>query len=245
MIRSWIGLASWLLLGCGGSPTINRPAESFGSPQWRWGVCCSAGRRFVCPVGAKGPWRWRSLPAAWWMPWPYVRAHHPDRPRPGPPRRPHSRPLAGRIGQGAVASGLILLTQALALWAYECCTARTHELPWPLPSAIGATAALMGAKRPSTATPAIYTYREVLRPRRRVGPPPRSGDARLLRRRAGDPRHGGSPVAAPRGATACVAPGGRTLGIVLLAWLPLRLGLLVGLLVHRTIRLDPAARLET
>jgi hypothetical protein len=40
--------------------------------------------------------------------------------------------------------GSVLVAQGLAMWGYECVTARSHELPWPLPTLLGGVAELLG-----------------------------------------------------------------------------------------------------
>jgi len=48
------------------------------------------------------------------------------------------------IGSAAVLAGVILLGQALAIEAYAEVTARSHELPWPLPQLLAAIGTLLG-----------------------------------------------------------------------------------------------------
>ena len=48
------------------------------------------------------------------------------------------------LGQGALAAGAVLSVQALVMALYTGCTARCHELPWPLPQALAGVARLLG-----------------------------------------------------------------------------------------------------
>jgi len=52
--------------------------------------------------------------------------------------------LPQRICTALVAAGCLLLAQSLAILAYRSLTARSHELPWPLPQVIGAVAGVLG-----------------------------------------------------------------------------------------------------
>jgi len=52
--------------------------------------------------------------------------------------------LPQRICTALLAGGGLLLAQSLAILAYRACTARSHELPWPLPGVIGAVAGVLG-----------------------------------------------------------------------------------------------------
>lgn len=85
------------------------------------------------------------LPSAWFLPWPYraapllVAAGLALELAPLPRRWPRW------LARGAIAAGLVLLIQSIALWAYTVGTARSHDLPGPLPSAIGGIAWLLGA----------------------------------------------------------------------------------------------------
>ena len=169
------------------------------------------------------------LPAAWWMPWPYRMVPLAIAVGLGLQLVPIPRRWPGMIGRGAVAAGVILLVQAVVLWAYECHTARSHELPWPLPSLLGAVASLLGVDAAVDGnTLALYTFREVLRP---------GATWELLL----DP----ATLAFLVGGLALLgwtvlnsAPVGhrwrtwlravRTFAILLVAWLPLRAGLLLG-----------------
>ena len=57
---------------------------------------------------------------------------------------PIGRRWADRLAAGAVAAGVVLLVQALALEAYADHTMRWHDLPWPLPKSLAGIAALLG-----------------------------------------------------------------------------------------------------
>lgn len=145
MMRAWIGLAllsgSWLL-GLSYYQPANWPA---------WGVVVVLGTVLLASRPARPPARREMgvalamlLPAVWLMPWPY---------RAAPlliviglvlqllriaPRWPRS------VGWGAVKAGMVLLAQALALLAYASQTARSHDLPRPLAQLLGWAASLFG-----------------------------------------------------------------------------------------------------
>ena len=69
-----------------------------------------------------------------------------------------------RVGSGCVAAGLVLLAQALAMQAYAGVTARSHELPWPLPPFLGAVARLLGVEAAVDGSQiALWSMRQVHR----------------------------------------------------------------------------------
>ena len=57
---------------------------------------------------------------------------------------PAPRRWPARVGRGAALAGAALLAQALAMWLYESLTARSHELPGSLARLTGAIARLVG-----------------------------------------------------------------------------------------------------
>ena len=133
MIRAWLGLAllsaSWLL-GLGYYHGENWPA---------WAICVAAGTVLLggaltrLPSGAEAyvPAA-LLLPMAWMAPWPYklaalllltglvVGAAQ------APVRWP------SWLASGAIVAGVVLIAQALAVYAYTVFTAPSHELPGPL-----------------------------------------------------------------------------------------------------------------
>jgi len=246
MMRAWIALAllsvSWLW-----GLDYYRPANGV---VWSVAIVLAVLLLFGAPL--RLPRRWEGalavvllLPAAWWIPWPYRVVPLAVAIGLGLQLVPIPRRWPGKIGQGAIAAGVILLVQGVVLWAYECHTARSHELPWPLPSLLGAVAALLGVDSAVDGnTLALYTFREPLR----LGATWELllDPATLAFFLGGLTLLGWSVVnSAPLGRRwATWLRAARTLAILLVAWLPVRAGLLVGLLAHRAIRLDPAARLN-
>ncbi|HUT95117.1 MAG TPA: hypothetical protein VMY37_37025 [Thermoguttaceae bacterium] len=251
MMRAWIGLAllsgSWLL-GLSYYQPANWPA---------WGVVVVLGTVLLASRPERLPARRDMgvalamlLPAVWLMPWPYRAA--PLLIVIGlvlqllriPPRWP--RP----VGWGAVKAGMVLSAQALALLAYASRTARSHDLPRPLPQLLGWAASLFGvdaAVHGQTVT--MHSHREIF------------DDAAIHYLAATwdllvDP------------GTLCFFTGGlillamtawnrlpegtrrwswvravRVFALVVIAWLPIRAGLLLALYMHRVLRANPTLRL--
>ena len=265
MIRAWIGVAllsvSWLLglsyyhEAC----WLGRLVRSiFGLAEAPrefligWVVLVPAGTLLLMGSIRRMPGRLLSgiaamllLPAVWLAPWPYRAApllilvglliQLPPIPRDWP----------HRIGGAAVAAGVVLLAQALRMISYTAATARSHELPPPLPSLLGWVASLLGADvAVDGSTLSVWTMRRV----HRLGATwellfdPVTvcfvvGGVVLLALRAWA-RH-------PR--TRRLKALGRALaGLVLplLVWLPVRAGLLVALYVHRAMRTEYEAPLD-
>ncbi len=241
MIRVWIGTAllagSWLL-GLGYFQPTNWPA---------WVAMVVLGTLALVGTIDRLPDRRQLgaalvllLPVAWFMPLPY---------KAGPvliavglavELEPVPRRWLTALGRTALAAGVVLLAQSLTMLAYAVQTARSHELPWPLPWLVGAIAKLVGADAATVDdTVAIHSMREL----HRLG-----ATWELLL----DP------------ATLCFFVGGlamlglaawsrlspdrrwswwlgcaRTLTLLVAAWLPIRLMLVLGLYLHRALRAEP------
>lgn len=246
MKRAWVGIA---LLSCSWLWGLYyyRPANG-----WLWAAAVLGGVLGLRGLPLRLPSRPQAglavlvlLPVIWWTAWPYRAAPLGVAaglglgllPIPGGRPRPAS--------QGLAAAGLVLLVQGLVLWAYQSLTARSHELPWPLPEALHALAALLGIDAAvSGSTLAIYTLREV----HRLGAtwelvldPATLGFAA-----------GGVTLLGCLGLLRPARNGlfGRwlravgTLGLLMLAWLPLRAALMIGVLLHRAVRAGDAVRLN-
>ena len=151
MIRLWIGTAllagSWLL-----GLDYFYPAS-----PWAWLAAVVAAvvllgdtDSVAVSLGERRSWRLDAaslallLPAVWFAPWPY---------RAAPllmvlglalQLLPIRKRWSDRLACGAVAAGVVLLVQALALELYASHTAWSHELPWPLPDLLGGIAGLLG-----------------------------------------------------------------------------------------------------
>ena len=161
-----------------------------------------------------------------WIPWPYRAipmllacglALHVF---PIPVRWPHA------VGAACISASLILLAQAIALFAYTQITARSHELPEDLAGGIVRLARLIGID-------AAYDGNNISLATMRVNHPMAATWELLI-----DP------------ATVCFLVGGLLwIGrrnwrgelifiACILAWLPTRIALLLGLFMHRAIRTD-------
>jgi len=246
MIRAWIALAmlggSWLW-----GLDYYRPANfTMWSVAVGLGVLLLSGAPLRLPRRREGALALALLlPVAWWMPWPYCAVPVLIAIGLGLHLVPIPGRWPGRIGRGAVAAGVILLVQALALWLYAALTGRSHDLPWPLPSLVGVALSLLGVDvAVDGSTLAMATFRET---HRLIATWDLLLDPATLALFAGGLTWLGW-------AATCNAPqsrrwtawlrAARSLAMVLVAWLPLRVALLVGLLLHRAIRVDPAARLN-
>jgi hypothetical protein len=258
MIDVWMGTAllagSWLL------------GVNYFSPvsPWAWLAAVAAavvlfsraGHRFACPaacpkaegdVGGESSRSWIALsltivlllPAIWFAPWPY---------RMGPLLMaiglllillPSPRQWPKRLACGALTSGVILLVQGLAIETYAAQTARSHELPWPFADLLAAFAGLLGIDAVADGSNVvIHSMRQV----HRLG----ATWEWLL-----DPATlcffvGGLTMLAI--SVRAVMPAERRLSawlrsacgltLILLAWLPLRAGLLMAVYLHRILRSD-------
>jgi hypothetical protein len=149
-------------------------------------------------------------------------------------------PWLRRFAGAALLAAAVLVVQAIALYAYESLTARSHELPGPLASALAAVARLAGAE--AALATATYGHNIELFTMRRSHPLGATWELLL------DP------------ATVCFLIGGillilltlsrrrpraiAALAILVIAWLPLRVALLVGLYLHRALMSDYDAALD-
>ena len=256
MMRAWFAVAllsvSWLW-----GLDYYRPANGF-----LWSIAVALGAICLYRTPLRWPGRREAaltigllLPVVWWMPWPYRAAPLAIAIGLGLHLLPIPRRWPSGVGQGVLAAGTILLGQAVVLWAYECLTARSHELPWPLPSAIGGVAALLGVDSAADGnTLALQTFREVFRLGATWGlfldPATLAffiGGLVILGMAAGALPVAQASSLCSEGQARCLSYWLRaagTLAALLAVWLPLRVGLLMGLLLHRAIRLDPAARVN-
>ena len=156
---------------------------------------------------------------------------------------PIPRDWPKRIGEAFVAAGLVLLTQAAALYCYESWTARSHELPWPLPDLLGAVLCLLGQDSAACGnTLALFSMRQVhlLGATWELFLDPATwaflvGGLVAVGLLAGTRRAGSPPT---RWAYRDWLRAGGILILVVLAWLPVRVGILVALYVHRVLVTD-------
>lgn len=209
------------------------------------------------------------LPAAWFTPWPYRAA-----PllmalglalRLSPLRRRWIDWTAG----GAIAAAAVLFVQALALELYAGLTARSHELPWPLPEALAGIAALLGVEAAADGSSVVMhsmrethrlaaTWELLLDPATLLFFIGALAALPLAKQSWGGctlRSWSGSSTATPT-TTAIPTPGAtdgrgfvggwrewfrdlRIIALVALFWLPVRAGLLMALYLHRVLISDP------
>ena len=241
MIRAWIGVAllavSWLL-GTGYYFPANRLA---------WVAVVVAGVALLGGSVGRGPRRreaWIALvlllPAVWFAPWPL---------RAAPlliwvglvvELLPIPRRWPRWLGRGAVAAGVVMLAQWLSMAAYTAWTARSHELPWPLPDLLAGVARLLGVEAVADgSTVVMHSIRQV----HRLGatwellldPPTLCffvGSLVILGLAAWSGLPRGRRWPAWLGAAGILA-------LLVALWLPVRAGGLMALYLHRVIRYDP------
>ncbi|MHC4401653.1 MAG: hypothetical protein ACYTG0_18435 [Planctomycetota bacterium] len=245
MMRVWTGLAllaiSWLLgLHC------FQPARWMG-----FFLAIAAGTALLASRPIRLPIDSRRiavavvmlLPAGLFMPWPYRAAPLLIAAGLALPLLPVGRAWPRSLGSGGVVAGVVLLGQSLALWVYAGHTARCHDLPSSLTWLLGRLAWLLGIDAAVDGSTIVLHS---------TGRPHRLGATWEL-------------VLDP--ATWCFFFGGlvwlgvavfarsaqgqrwsrwlraaRALTLVVVAWLPLRAGLLMTLYLHRAIGSDPGVR---
>ena len=242
MTRLWTAIAllagSWLL-GLG----YLQPPEHLA-----WGAAVAAAVPLLAHVPVRLPPA-RELvlamallaPSLWLMPFPYkaipllllagAAAHVVPVPRAWP----------RALGRGAVATAAVLLAQALAIRAYEAMTARRHELPIPLARVLGYLLPLLGLDAAvDGASLAIRSVQQTLRIPATwellLDPATvcfLAGGLAALALASGGAQRGGTRAAALRPAASLLA--------VACLWAPARAGLLVAIILQRTLRADAAA----
>ncbi len=240
MKRAWIGVAvlaaSWMF-----------GLSYYHQANWAWWiVCLCVGVPLFAGVAVRWPARWESgaalvlfLPAVWLAPWPYKAA-------------PvfvavglltvvagGRRGVFWRGGGGLAVAGLVLLAQALALLAYEHFTARSHELPMPVAEAVSGISHVLGiASGVDSNDLVLHTMRRM----HRLG---------LTWELLLDPAMfcffiGGLALIAVRGWTDIgvghvfrrMAVSAGRLTLLVAAWLPVRAGIFIAVMLHRALRTD-------
>ena len=244
MMRTWIGLAllaaSWLM-GIGFYAPANLPL---------WTAAVLIGVFLLAERPGRLPPRRQLavtvallIPAIWLLPWPY---------RAWPllivlglalQMAPIARCWPKAVGWGAIRAGLVLLALSLLTEAYATCTARCHDLPSGLAWMVGMVARLIGFETAVDGKAiVIHSVAHVHR---------LSATWDLLV----DPATlgfliGGLVLLATQGATAGSSGSGSpawkdwlraagTLALVVAAWLPIRVGLLMAIMLDRGLRADP------
>ncbi len=240
MTRAWIGVAllavSWLL-----GTTYYFPANRIG-----WVAVVVAGAVLLGGSISRGPRRreaWIALvlllPAVCFAPWPLRAAPLLIVAGLAVELLPIPRRWPGWLGRGAVAAGVVMLAQSLAMAVYTVWTARSHELPRPLPEVLAGVARLLGIEATADgSTVVMHSIRQV----HRLG-----ATWELLL----DPAtlcfvvgslvmlglviwHG---LPSGRRFSAWIRATG-ALTLVVILWLPVRAGLLMALYLHRVLRSD-------
>ncbi|HEX4795817.1 MAG TPA: hypothetical protein VH370_18660 [Humisphaera sp.] len=151
---------------------------------------------------------------------------------------PQSHRWPQALASAGVWSGLILVAGALAIFAYQSITGRSHELPWPLPDLLGFIAQFVGIDAASDGnTVALHTMRKL----HELGATWDSffdpatcgfiiGGFALLALRARQLPRGGRLRPFARGAALLL--------LCIIAWLPIRSAISMSLMVHRALRVE-------
>jgi hypothetical protein len=259
MRRAWLAIAilaaSWLvglgyyhhsdwgtwLVGLLTQPETHDEAYARQADWLLWGVMIAAATLLLAGVQPRLParhWLWAGIgilayPACTW-PWPY--GVIPLLMIAGLAMSSAPAALRGlrRLGGATITAGLVLLVQAVAVYLYEALSARSHELPWPLPHVLDLATSLIGQDAAlSGQTLGLHSMREMFR----LG-----ATWELLF----DPTClaflvGGAMLLGVRSWT----DGGRglrrqlvVLALILAAWLPVRAGLLIAIFMHRVMQTD-------
>jgi hypothetical protein len=203
------------------------------------------------------------LPAVWFAAWPYRMAPLLIVLGLALQLLPIRKRWSTWLGQGAVTSGVILLVQALALELYAGQTMRSHGLPWPLPEGLAGIAALLGIDAVADGSTIVM---HSMRQSHRLGATwellldPAMllffvGGLTMLAcsgttRRVGQAEHSPTESGQGDGGTALRLSHPtlawqdwigelRRLTLVILAWLPVRAGLMIAIYLHRVLRSDP------
>ncbi len=153
-----------------------------------------------------------------------------------------------RLARGATLAGVVMLVQSLTMALYAAQTARSHELPWPLPEMLAGVVRLLGIEAAGSADPGGSHL--VMHSIRQVHRMAASWDLLL------DPAtlcfYAGALVMLGLAAWSRLPAGGRhlqgrwsawigglrTLALVVALWLPVRAGLLLAAYLHRVLRAD-------
>ncbi|MHC4178685.1 MAG: hypothetical protein ACYSWU_14335, partial [Planctomycetota bacterium] len=259
MMRAWIGmalLAVWRLLGWTGVALLAVSwllGMTYYCPANRlaWVVLVVAGAVLLGGSIKRGPRRreaWIALvlllPAVWFAPWPLRAAPLMIVAGLAVELLPIPRRWPRWVGRGAVAAGVVMLVQSLCMAAYAACTARSHELPWPLPELLAGVARLLGVEATADGSPGVdsavvmHSIRQV----HRLGATwdllldPATlcffvGSLVMLGLVAWNNLPDGRRLWAWLAAV-------RNLALVVVVWLPVRAGLLMALYLHRVLRFD-------
>ncbi len=256
MMRSWIAVAllslSWML-----------GLEYYGAPNgWFWALAVIAAAALLSELPGRRPSRTDAVlaavlaaPVVWLAPWPYRLIPLALALGLCPFALGHAPRFVAALGWGAVRSSAILAAQAVALRGYSLMTARSHDLPWPGAEMVSLAARLAGVE--ASADGAIVAMFSASGPQRLAATwelvfDPVTlglavGGAVLVAIWAWEDHGSDAPAeAAPAGLAARLpwlpAACRKWLGslarlvLVVLAWAPVRLVLLIGWFLHREMR---------
>ncbi len=246
MMRAWLALA---LLAVSWLPGLSY----YQSVGWiAWAVPVVLGAALLAGVPARMPRRHEAvgaaillLPVVALLPWPY---------RVIPVLAAAglvlgALPISGRwlaaVARGLVVAAGVLLVQWVAVSAYAQHTARAHDLRWPLTAFVGAIGSLVGT--PTTVDGhwlCVFSLREVHRIaitwELLLDPATLAFFAGGWALLAMASHAGAGDGKAWAGWVRSV----RVFTLAMLVWLPVRAGLVVGLLIHRAARTSPSALLN-
>ena len=178
-----------------------------------------------------------------------------------------SRGRAARsLSAGTLLAGTILLVQTLALAVYKHATARSHELPWPLPKLLAALLRLLGTEAAADGSDLVLftmrvnhrlgaTWELFLDPATVcfvagglamvvlsfAGRANATNDSATARSRRREEAEGKSGRGLRLLTSAATSPALKAAGLLFLAtalWLPLRAGILAGAFLHRALRTE-------
>jgi len=232
MRRAWLGLAflsvSWLFgLGC------------YHDPNWAaWVVVVAIGTSLLVGVGVRMPERRERvavaamlLPAMLLAPWPHRAAVVLLFVGLVVTAAPIPRDWPAKLGVAAIAAGVVLTMQALAMLFYESVTARSHELPWRMGQVVYGAARLLGIEA------ALDGSSLALASMRQVHPVGATWELLL------DPvtfafLFGGMALLCLWRSGRSLVPAILGLAICVVVWLPVRTGLLIAVYMHRALRTE-------
>ncbi|MBN1588917.1 MAG: hypothetical protein JW888_05330 [Pirellulales bacterium] len=243
-----MNLRAWLAVGVFAAAWL--PGLGYYGPANVWaggllvlvGVGLLAGRKLPLPDGRDGTIALvLLLPAVWFVPWPQKTAAALLAAGLALAVAPIPRGWPRRVAPTTIVAGSVLLAQSVAVYLYAVLTARSHDLPWPLASLAGGVVRLLGAE----AVTAGSTL--ALRGTTTVHPLAATWDALLPPTVVGFVVGGAVMLAfasagAPRRKTDWLRAAGLLL-LVVLAWLPIRWALLIGLYTQRVAMADSSAPL--
>jgi hypothetical protein len=237
MRRAWLGLAllsaSWLF-----------GLDYYHHAHWlTWAALVAAGTALLVGFDIRRPTRGEllvavllTLPAFLLVPWPYRAAILLIFVGAGLSLAPLPGPWSPWLGAGSLAAGMVLLVQSGGILCYASITARSHELPVPVAALLSGVARLLGIDAALNGTTiALHSMRRVhfLGATWELLLDPVTwcfllGGLALLYLRAPDPQE--------RNRARALRQAFLTLALAIALWLPIRVGLLLAVFMHRVLR---------